>query len=83
MSDRATVDPKRSSEPPAVSVVVTFATLPDAYACLAEIRRLFDAHVWLEVEIVRRTEPATVRVSARRWPHVRSIIRRFGGRTVD
>ena len=72
-----------TTEQPVVSIVVTFATLPDAYACLAEIRRLFDAHVWLEVEVVRRSEPATVRVSARRWPQVRSIMRRFGGRTAD
>ena len=64
-----------------VPIVVTFATLSAAYACLAEIRRLFDAHVWLEVEVVHRAEPAAVRVSARRWPEVRGIIQRFGGRT--
>lgn len=60
-------------------VVVSFATLAAAYACLAEIKRLYDAHVWLEVELIRRDDNPQVRVSARRWPEVRPIVRRFGG----
>ena len=65
-----------------MSIVVTFATLTAAYACLAEIKRLYDAHVWLDVQLVRRADQPEVRVSARHWPQVRPIIRRFGGRPI-
>jgi len=66
----------------AVAVVtIVFSSASAAYGAAAELKRLYTAQTWGEIEVRRVGERAEMTLPPHTWrdPQLRAIIRRFGG----
>lgn len=63
------------------SITVVFPTSAAAYAAASELKRLYTAQTWGEIEVRRVGEHAEMSLPPHRWrdPQLRDVIRRFGG----
>ena len=63
------------------TVIVTFPTAAAAYAASSELKRLYTAQTWGEIEVRRVGEHAEMLLPPHSWrdPRLREVIRRFGG----
>jgi hypothetical protein len=62
-------------------VIIEFPSPQEAYAAAAELKRLYTAQTWGEIEVRRVGERAEMTLPVHTWrdPQLREIIRRFGG----
>jgi hypothetical protein len=62
-------------------VIIAFRTATSAYGAAAELKRLYTAQTWGEIEVRRVGERAEMTLPTHSWrdPQLREIIRRFGG----
>lgn len=62
-------------------VIIVFIAASNAYGAAAELKRLYTAQTWGEIEVRRVGERAEMTLPAHTWrdPQLREIIRRFGG----
>ena len=62
-------------------VTIVFPTASSAYAAASELKRLYTAQTWGEIEVRRVGEHAQMTLPHHSWrdPQLKEIIRRFGG----
>jgi len=62
-------------------VIIVFLAATNAYAAAAEVKRLYTAQTWGDIEVRRVGERAEMTLPPHSWrdPQLREIIRRFGG----
>jgi hypothetical protein len=62
-------------------VIIVFVAAASAYAAAAEVKRLYTAQTWGDIEVRRVGERAEMTLPPHSWrdPQLREIIRRFGG----
>jgi len=62
-------------------VIIVFSSASSAYGAAAELKRLYTAQTWGEIEVRRVGEHAQMTLPPHSWrdPQLREIIRRFGG----
>jgi hypothetical protein len=62
-------------------VIVTFTSAAAAYGAAAELKRLYTAQTWGEIEVRRVGDRAEMTLPPHSWrdQQLREIIRRFGG----
>jgi hypothetical protein len=62
-------------------VIIVFNAAANAYGAAAELKRLYTAQTWGEIEVRRVGEHAEMTLPSHSWrdPQLREIIRRFGG----
>jgi hypothetical protein len=62
-------------------VIIAFETTSAAYGAASELKRLYTAQTWGEIEVRRVGERAEMTLPPHSWrdPQLREIIRRFGG----
>ena len=62
-------------------VIIVFTTASAAYGAAAELKRLYTAQTWGEIEVRRIGEHAQMTLPPHSWrdPQLKEIIRRFGG----
>lgn len=63
------------------TITIAFPTAAAAYAASSELKRLYTARTWGEIEVRRVGDHAEMIVPPHRWrePELRDVIRRFGG----
>ena len=66
---------------PLAMIMVAFVTAAAAFGAAAELKRLYTAQTWGEIEVKRVGDRAEMTLPPHSWrdPQVREIIRRFGG----
>jgi hypothetical protein len=62
-------------------VIIAFPSAASAYGAAAELKRLYTAQTWGEIQVRRVGERAEMTLPPHTWrdPQLREIIRRFGG----
>jgi hypothetical protein len=62
-------------------VIIVFTSAASAYGASAELKRLYTAQTWGEIEVRRVGDHAEMTLPPHSWrdPQLREIIRRFGG----
>ena len=62
-------------------VIIVFTSASDAYGAAAELKRLYTAQTWGDIEVRRVGDHAQMTLPSHSWrdPQLREIIRRFGG----
>jgi hypothetical protein len=62
-------------------ITIVFSSASAAYAAASELKRLYTAQTWGEIEVRRVGEHAEMTLPPHRWrePQLRDVIRRFGG----
>lgn len=62
-------------------IIVIFATPAEAYQAASEIKRLYTAVTWGDIEVRRLGERAEMTVPPTAWrdPRLRELLQRFGG----
>jgi hypothetical protein len=62
-------------------VIIVFSSASAAYGASAELKRLYTAQTWGDIEVRRVGDHAEMRLPPHSWrdPQLREIIRRFGG----
>lgn len=79
-----TPDPSRSRQTKghqAHMVIIVFTSASSAYGAAAELKRLYTAQTWGDIEVRRVGDHAQMTLPPHSWrdPQLREIIRRFGG----
>lgn len=62
-------------------VTIVFPTASAGYAAASELKRLYTAQTWGEIEVRRVGDHGEMTLPPHRWrePQLREVIRRFGG----
>ena len=62
-------------------ITIVFSSASAAYAAASELKRLYTAQTWGEIEVRKVGEHAEMTLPPHRWrePQLRDVIRRFGG----
>jgi hypothetical protein len=62
-------------------VIIVFTSAAAAYGASAELKRLYTAQTWGEIDVRRVGDHAEMTLPPHSWrdPQLREIIRRFGG----
>jgi hypothetical protein len=62
-------------------VIIVFTSASSAYGAAAELKRLYTARTWGEIEVRRVGDHAQMTLPPHSWrdAQLREIIRRFGG----
>ena len=62
-------------------VIIEFPSSQEAYAAAAELKRLYTAQTWGDIEVRRTGDRAQMTLPPHSWrdPQLREIVRRFGG----
>lgn len=62
-------------------IIVTFGSPADAYGAAAELKRLYTAQTWGDIEVRKVGDRAEMLLPPHSWrdAQLREIVRRFGG----
>ncbi len=62
-----------------MAVVIRFVSTRSAFACTAELRRLYTAATWGPIRVVRTAAGAELHLPEQEYGQVRELLERYGG----